>query len=154
MILNWSYESVYGRLITHKAEAKICAQIEEVTFVVTIQLCCTRISNHDGATVCTSLNGLPSFRQCIFLTFLLERAAWFCSDRRSDSFMPATPACSLKQPAIWYTSVSQDCPNPCSVPFVLHDLQIEQAIHGLSAQAQICALSSPIHGLSTSTVCA
>ena len=50
---------------------------------------------------------------------------------------------SLKQPAIWHTLVSLDCLNPCSVPFVLCDLWIEQEIYGLSAQARIYKQHKP-----------
>ena len=58
---------------SHKAEAKLCAQIKDIAFAATLKLCCAWISNHDRTTVCTSMNEHPSFRQYIFLTFLSEK---------------------------------------------------------------------------------
>lgn len=52
--------------------------------------------------VCTSLNE-PSFRQYIFSTFLPEKTSGLILQWYSSYL--------LKQPAVWYTSVSLDCPH-------------------------------------------
>ena len=62
IIIKWKCVQLTGQHIAN-AEAKFCAQIEDVAFAATIKLCCTWISEHDEAMVCTSLNELPAFMQ-------------------------------------------------------------------------------------------
>ena len=68
-----------------------------------------------------------------------ERASWFCSDRWLNSFIPATPACSnsLSYGICQYHWIVRIH----ALPFVLHGLLIEEAIHGLSASSAstVCA---------------
>ena len=146
-ILNWLYESVYSQPFSHKTEAKFCAQIEDVTFAATI-------SYHDGATICTSLNELTSFTWCISqLSIWEERPDFAVIGDQIALCLQHLLTQTVCRMAYMYTSVSLNCLNSCSVHFVLCNLQIKQSNHGLSVQAWIHALSSAIHGLSTSMVC-
>ena len=70
--LSWLCESVCG----HKLKLNFVFRLW-TSLAVSLKLCCTWISNHDGATVCTSLNEFPSFRKLYFPNFpIWERAVW------------------------------------------------------------------------------
>ena len=62
------------KLVCMKVCAKFWTQIEDVTFVAILKLCCTWIANHDGATVYTSLNEPTSFRLYIFQLSYLRKS--------------------------------------------------------------------------------
>ena len=128
--------------VAHKAEAKFCAQIDDVAFAATLKLCCTWISNHEWNVSLHQLE-LTSILQTIYFPnfHIWERAVWFYSDRRTDGFMTATFAHSSK-PAVWqYHWIVQ-----------IHALHLSFClIYRFSKQPMDClhtyALSSAIHSL-------